>query len=203
MSKETENFWRGDFGNDYHKRNVGLVESNMEMFRFIFDCNELAPKSVLEFGAGTGQNLIAIKRLLPGIETIGVEINEQALHTMQDGKWVNATINSSILGFKGVTADLVLTKGLLIHVAPVDLRKAYDALYLATRRYLLVCEYYCPTPREITYRGNDGKAWARDFAGEIMANYPDLKLVDYGFRYHGDKYPQDDITYFLMEKIGD
>jgi spore coat polysaccharide biosynthesis protein SpsF len=38
-------------------------------------------------------------------------------------------------------------------------------------------------------------------AGEMMERYPDLALVDYGFLYHKDPvFPQDDITWFLMEK---
>ena len=45
------------------------------------------------------------------------------------------------------------------------------------------------------------KVGARDFAGEIMDRHPQLQLVDYGFAYRRDpNFPQDDITWFLMEK---
>lgn len=41
----------------------------------------------------------------------------------------------------------------------------------------------------------------RDFAGEMLEKYQDLQLVDYGFVYHGDaNFPQDDLTWFLLEK---
>ena len=202
MSAELEQFWKGDFGNDYHQRNEGRIESNEHLFRVILDCNELAPTSVLEFGAGPGQNLIALKRILPDIETIAVEINLQAVEAMQTSGKIDATIVSSIQEFNPaeITAELVLTKGLLIHLAPEDLPRAYQVLHACSREWLLVCEYYCPTPREINYRGNTGKAWARDFAGELLDTYKDLRLVDYGFRYRRDKYPQDDLTWFLMEK---
>lgn len=194
-------FWKGGFGDEYHKRNVGCIESNVEMFRFITDCNEMQIGSVLEFGAGTGMNLVAMKRIFPDIETIAVEINGEAVDALHACDKINATIARSILDFQPeVTAELVLTKGLLIHLAPETLPKAYEVLHAATRQWLLVCEYYCPTPREINYRGNEGKAWARDFAGEILDAYPDLNLVDYGFVYRRDKYPQDDLTWFLMEK---
>ena len=34
-----------------------------------------------------------------------------------------------------------------------------------------------------------------------MDKYPDLKLVDYGFRYHRDNmFPMDDSTWFILEK---
>lgn len=201
MREGLEQFWKGDFGDEYHKRNAGCLESNVDMFRFITVCNELQLGSVIEFGAGTGQNLISLKRVFPDIETIAVEINANAVAALRECDKINATIACSILDFPpDVTAELVMTKGLLIHIAPEDLPKAYSALHAATRDFLLVCEYYCPTPREINYRGNQGKAWARDFAGEIMDAFPDLKLVHYGFVYHRDKYPQDDLTWFLMEK---
>ena len=66
----------------------------------------------------------------------------------------------------------------------------------------MVAEYYNPTPVSINYRGHTDKLFKRDFAGEIMDMYPNLKLVDYGFIYHrDDAFPQDDITWFLMEKM--
>ncbi len=37
----------------------------------------------------------------------------------------------------------------------------------------------------------------------MMRAHPELRLVDYGFAYHLDTaFPQDDITWFLMEKAG-
>jgi spore coat polysaccharide biosynthesis protein SpsF len=41
----------------------------------------------------------------------------------------------------------------------------------------------------------------RDFAGDLLDRFPGLVLVDYGFVYHRDKaFPQDDMTWFLLEK---
>ena len=38
-------------------------------------------------------------------------------------------------------------------------------------------------------------------AGEIMELHPEMKLIDYGFSYrHDPVFPQDDITWFLMER---
>ena len=77
----------------------------------------------------------------------------------------------------------------------------YRALHEATRRWILVCEYYNPSPVTIEYRGHNDRLFKRDFAGEILDAYPDLRLVDYGFAYRRDPaFPQDDITWFLMEK---
>ncbi|MBV7550115.1 hypothetical protein KW849_27925 [Pseudomonas sp. PDM26] len=56
-------------------------------------------------------------------------------------------------------------------------------------------------PVEAPYRGNSGKLFKRDFAGEMLDRYDDLHLVDYGFDYHRDRqFPVDDITWFVLEK---
>ncbi|NQU32085.1 MAG: pseudaminic acid biosynthesis-associated methylase [Bacteroidetes bacterium] len=42
----------------------------------------------------------------------------------------------------------------------------------------------------------------RDFCGEMMDKFNNLKIVDYGFVYHRDtNFPNDDITWFLLEKV--
>ena len=64
-----------------------------------------------------------------------------------------------------------------------------------------MCEYYNPAPVAVTYRGHTNRLFKRDFCGEIMTRFPDLRLADYGFAYRRDpSFPQDDITWFLMEK---
>ena len=53
----------------------------------------------------------------------------------------------SILNFSSQqTFDLVVIKGVLIHMNPEYLPQIYEVLYRATGRYLLVCEYYNPSP---------------------------------------------------------
>ena len=60
------------------------------------------------------------------------------------------------------------------------------------------------SPVSINYRGHKDKLFKRDFAGEIMKKYKSLKLLDYGFVYHKDlSFPQDDLTWFLLKKIGE
>jgi spore coat polysaccharide biosynthesis protein SpsF len=97
--------------------------------------------------------------------------------------------------------DLAFISGVLIHINPDQLDKVYDNLYRASRRLILVSEYYNPTPVEIPYRGHAGRLFKRDFAGEILKRFPDLWLVEYGFHYrHDPTFPGDDMTWFLMEK---
>jgi spore coat polysaccharide biosynthesis protein SpsF len=97
--------------------------------------------------------------------------------------------------------DVSLIKGVLIHINPEMLPVVYDKLYAAAKKFILVCEYYNPSPVTIKYRGHTDRLFKRDFAGELLKRFPDLSLVDYGFVYKGDTaFPQDDITWFLLGK---
>ena len=98
-----------------------------------------------------------------------------------------------------VKRDLSFTRGVLIHIAPADLGKAYAKLYESSRRYVVIAEYYNPVPVEVEYRGHAGRLWKRDFAGEFMDIYG-ARLGDYGFVWRRDTFAQDDITWFMMEK---
>jgi pseudaminic acid biosynthesis-associated methylase len=77
----------------------------------------------------------------------------------------------------------------------------YDSLYKASRRYIILAEYFNPTPVEVNYRGHAGRLFKRDFAGEMLDRFPDLQVVDYGFTWKRDPvFPQDDLTWFVLEK---
>ena len=119
-------------------------------------------------------------------------------------EWGGAeAISGSILDLQlDKTFDLTFTKGVLIHINPDKLQEVYNTLYSHSNRYILVAEYYNPTPVSIEYHGEKDKLFKRDFAGELLDRYTDLRLVDYGFLYKRDvNFPQDDISWFLMEKI--
>ena len=95
----------------------------------------------------------------------------------------------------------MLLKGVLIHLTPETLPAVYDTIHRASARFILLAEYYNPTPISIPYRGHSDRLFKRDFAGEFLDRHADVKLRDYGFVYHRDPaFPQDDITWFLLEK---
>jgi pseudaminic acid biosynthesis-associated methylase len=200
---EQEEFWAGQFGDDYIARNQGaaLLASNLAFFSKALDAARDV-RSCIEFGANIGMNLKALQLLRPGLEGHAIEINAEAAR-MLAGVIPPAHIHQgSILDYTPPRQfDLVLIKGVLIHMNPDTLPRIYDKLAQACGRYLLVAEYYNPAPVAIPYRGHGDRLFKRDFAGEIMDRHPGLKLVDYGFAYRRDpSYPQDDITWFLMEK---
>ncbi|TVL99715.1 MAG: pseudaminic acid biosynthesis-associated methylase [Candidatus Brocadia sp. WS118] len=200
---EQENFWAGDFGNEYIKRNQGemLLASNLNFFtKALRQADKI--NSCIEFGANIGMNLKALKLLQPGLKIKGVEINETAAKQLKAVIGMDNVYNQSILDFEPIEkVDLSLIKGVLIHINPDMLPVVYEKLYYASSRYVLIAEYYNPSPVTINYRGHTDRLFKRDFAGEMLDTYSDLKLVDYGFIYKRDvKFPLDDITWFLLEK---
>jgi pseudaminic acid biosynthesis-associated methylase len=200
---DQEAFWAGQFGTDYIGRNQGeqLLAANLNFFaRALQRAQGLG--SCLEFGANIGMNLKALKLLYPSLEQHAVEINADAARELGRTIPPANVACQSVLDYQAPRRfDLVLVKGVLIHMNPEVLPEVYDKLHAATGRYLLVAEYYNPQPVAIPYRGHGDRLFKRDFAGEIMERHGDLRLADYGFAYRRDpQFPQDDITWFLMER---
>lgn len=203
QSTEQEAFWAGDFGNAYVDRNndENYVAANLALFSKIMARTQEVQK-ILELGANIGLNLMALRQLLPNAALSAIEINEKAALALKTNLPSIDLHQSSIIDFSSNEHwDFVFTKGVLIHINPEQLPMVYELIHQKSSRYILIAEYYNQTPVELTYRGHTGKLFKRDFAGEILKQFPDLSLIDYGFVYHRDaNFPQDDITWFLLEK---
>ncbi len=198
-----EDFWAGKFGDDYIARNTGdaLLGSNVSLLaKMLSHCPKT--RSLIEFGANIGMNLRAIRTLRSDMELDAIEINTSAVAELRAWGGVNEIHHGSVLDFQAErTWDIALIKGVLIHINPDFLSQVYEALFRASNRYILLVEYYNPTPVEIVYRGHSGRLFKRDFAGELLDKFPSLRLVDYGFVWHRDPvFPQDDSTWFVLEK---
>jgi len=200
---EQEEFWAGDFGTEYIDRNKGdkLLASNLNFFSKAL-ARATNINSCIEFGANIGMNLRALKLLHPELNLNAIEINQQAAKQLSEIIDKGGVFNGSIFDYPVVQDfDLSFIKGVLIHINPDELNAVYKKLVDSTNRYLLVAEYYNPSPVAIPYRGHTNRLFKRDFAGEILDQYSEMKLIDYGFAYHRDvDFPQDDISWFLMEK---
>jgi len=198
-----EEFWAGEFGTEYISRNNSkeLLASNLNFFSKALKLT-LNPASLIEFGPNVGMNLRAIELLYPSIKLHGVEINKTAAAELTNFIGAENVSNNSIFDYKtSKQFEVSLIKGVLIHINPEMLQVVYEKLYESSSKYILVCEYYNPAPVTINYRGHEDRLFKRDFAGELMAKYADLSLIDYGFVYKRDpSFPQDDITWFLLSK---
>jgi pseudaminic acid biosynthesis-associated methylase len=198
---EQEEFWAGKFGEEYTIRQRIEAPGLKRFFRQALAKTERIDM-VLELGANAGYNLAALRSVLGNhVYATGVEINPLAFKQLE--MRADRAVLGSILerGWSDVY-DLVMTKGVLIHIAPDDLPAAYKAMVESTRRYILVAEYFAREPTPVEYRGHTAKLWRRDFAGEMLELYKgELVLLDYGFAYHRDPLlRQDSINWFLMER---
>lgn len=199
---EQENFWAGEFGAGYIDRNQDEKFITSKLVKFSKALNS-APgiRSAIELGCNIGLNLKALNAFNKDFELCGYEINELAATKAKElniANIVTGTIIEKIAADKKY--DLSFTSGVLIHINPSELDKVYQNLYDLSNRYILVSEYYNPTPVTIPYRGNEDRLFKRDFAGELIDKF-NLRLIDYGFVYHRDNYfPEDDTNWFLLEK---
>jgi pseudaminic acid biosynthesis-associated methylase len=200
---DQEQFWAEEFGDAYIDRNQKqrTIAANTNLFSKVFSRTR-GIESIIEFGANIGLNQKAIKILKPEAKRVAVEINERAAKILGEEIGAENVINESILELDlKEQFDMSFIKGVLIHINPDDLQTVYEKLYSVSKRYILVTEYYNPSPVKIPYRGYSDRLFKRDFAGEIMNKYPDLELIDYGFTYRRDpNFKLDDSTWFLMER---
>lgn len=202
----TEEFWRGEFGDAYTDRNSPNLDATVAAFKVMLS-KAGAIDSVLEWGANKGHNLAAIDRLRNPDNLHGAEINKAALVKLSEQadavyEWSVTDVQQPgvLMGY-----DLVVSRGLLIHIAPLDIEAACRNIYASSKKYILLAEYYSPFRREIPYRGHTEKLWAFDFLGEFMkATWNKALVLDYGYFWKGDtKYEQDDITWFLLGRADD
>mgnify|MGYP001188565637 CR=1 FL=1 len=201
---EQEDFWKNEFGNEYSSRknnNYKIIEQRETEFKkYLKRTNGI--NSVLEFGANIGLNLSILKSMIEGLSLHAVEINQSAIKDLEKIVPAENIFEGSFTEFTSTLKfDLVVSRGVLIHLNPDDLPKAYEQLYTYTNKYILISEYFNTDPVSVDYRGYQNKLFKRDFCKEILDMYSDLNLIDYGFLYSSDSnYKYDDLTWFLLEK---
>lgn len=201
MNKQEE-FWEGDFGDEYTDRNTGefYEKGNLNFWAEITSfTGQLS--SVLELGCNRGLNLDALNQLHRKIILKGVEINQKACSIARKKNYevLNSSISDNIpIEYK---SELAFTSGVLIHINPNSLEDIYKNLYKLSNKYILINEYFSTNPEEITYRDKRDRLWKRDFAKEITLLFPNLELIKYGFNWRYDKNKSsDDTNWFLFRK---
>ena len=189
--------WVGNFGTDYQTRNSSSwpsIKNRSRLFGDIFQAMENAnkadpkpkafPESVIEVGGGCGDNLRAIdmiyERSRAPIKLMSCDPNEAARKAMADVATVMPG-DLSALPYGDDAADLVFTSGVLIHVPPSDLDRALSEIHRVSKRWILSIEYFNHVPEEVSYRGQSGMLWRRDWGDAWMAKYPELKPIGFGF----------------------
>ena len=186
--------WSGQFGNAYTNRNAEDPSHRLPIFREIL--SGLSLDRVLEVGCNRGYNLITFSQLLGDVELFGIEPNRYAIEiARQSGDRIKVLPgNVFCLPFEDEYFDMVLTAGVLIHIALPDLSEAIREIYRVSRRYVLAIEYYADIETEIPYRGRNDLLWKRDFLRYYKEEFPDLRLIRTGY------WEWNESNWWLLEK---
>lgn len=198
--------WISTFGNNYQERNASRwkgIKSRARMFENILEkMGQDFPRSILEIGAGVGDNLRAIdmiyERSKTELKIMACDPNEIAREALKDVATVMPG-DLSGLPYDDGCADLVFTSGVLVHVPPEELETAMREIYRTSRRWILSIEYFNPTPDNVTYRGQSSMLWRRDWGEEWMKHFGSLKIAGTGFMWKRTS-GLDNVTWFLFEK---
>lgn len=198
--------WRGEFGTAYIDRNAAeparLAALTAHWARILKTTEGAPPQRILEVGANIGLNLRALSRLTTA-EFHAVEPNARARQTLvRDGVVAAERVHDAVassLGLADGAVDFAFTSGVLIHIHPRDLLASCREIHRVTSRYLACVEYFADGEQEVPYRGLGEALFKRDFGGFYLDNFPDLRLLDYGFAWKRTT-GLDNLTWWLFEK---
>jgi spore coat polysaccharide biosynthesis protein SpsF len=178
MTNPQERAWRGLFGDAYTDRNVTVPDTRRDAFARIVKGLDI--DSLLEVGCNRGHNLLTLGGLLK-CRTVGIDLNEHALGIAASDGCDVVRASGAAIPFLPRSFDLILTCGVLIHVALEELAKVMKEIETATSRYVLCIEYYAPVETVVPYRGLRDALFKRDFGAHFRESCPRLSERDAGF----------------------
>ena len=170
--------WTSEFGRQYTDRNTLSTDEmdaefgrqfgvrKSDIYRELVGPDRLPAGKVLEVGCNIGLQLRLLEKANPGLEFHGLEPQQYAIAR---ARLLSPNMqfhqgNAFALPFDDGSFDLVMTHGVLIHIAPTDLPRALAEICRVSRRFVLSHEYYAPETKEIRYQGQGGLLWKTDFA---------------------------------------
>lgn len=205
-----EENWGGEHGQEYTKRNPQGIEEMDALYQQNFgiartelnlDFLDILPRSIkiLEVGSNVGVQLMFLQKM--GFTRLfGVEINREAINLAKSlTKDIDIIQGSAMdIPFKDCYFDLVFTSGVLIHIAPQNVRKIMEEIHRCSKKYIWGFEYYASEYTEILYRGKTNMLWKADFCKMYQDYFPGLTLIKEKKVKYLDSDNQDSM--FLLEK---
>ena len=189
MNTTQMSHWRGRFGWEYTQRNSLTVEQLNALYRrnYGFSRKELnqrflaqVPRNarILEVGCNIGMQL-SLLRELGFYNLFGLEIQHDALKRAKSRVSEIRVVEGSALEipFCDRSFDLVFTSGMLIHIAPDDLRRVIFEIYRCSKKFVWGFEYHSSVPVEVTYRGNRDLLWKMNYVETFLDEFEDLRLL--------------------------
>jgi pseudaminic acid biosynthesis-associated methylase len=201
---EQEDFWKKTYAEEYIRKNKEFNHHlGAEAWEKMLKGTGNQVKQILECGSNIGRNIQQLNIVLPNAEKSIIEISESAYNIATFRYELKHAFKGSILesNFLEASFDLCFTSGVLIHINPDRLLQHMEKMFLYSRKYILMVEYFNRTPISIEYQGEADKLFKCDFGKLFIENF-DVKLLDYGFLW-GHIYDAagfDDMTWWLFEK---
>lgn len=192
------NLWLSEFGRQYTDRNVYTPQLRIPAFKKMLA--DLSLQDILEVGCNRGTTLETLAEINPNWQMTGVEPSDYARQQAPNNERIQILSGTAFdLPVDSGAFDLVYTVNVLIHIALQDLHSTIQEMHRASRRYLLVIEYFAEEETEVLYQGRQNSLWKRDFKAHFEEQCSDLKLLRHGF--HSRKELMfDDSHWWLWEK---
>ena len=200
---EQEEFWANTYATDYIKKNSDFDSlAGQKAWQEMLSKTD-SISTILECGCNIGRNIKFLNNILPSAKKSIIELSKPAYDFVINNMEIQNSFNGSILEseLNGHTFDLVFSTGVLIHIHPDNLLDNMQRMFLYSKKYILIGEYFNRTPTMIEYQGQKDKLFKRDFGKLFIENF-DVTVVDYGFLWGHiyDKAGFDDVTWWLFEK---
>lgn len=200
---EQEEFWANTYATDYIKKNSDFDSlAGQKAWQEMLSKTD-SISTILECGCNIGRNIKFLNNILPSAKKSIIELSKPAYDFVINNMEIQNSFNGSILEseLNGDTFDLVFSTGVLIHIHPDNLLDNMQRMFLYSKKYILIGEYFNRTPTMIEYQGQKDKLFKRDFGKLFIENF-DVTVVDYGFLWGHiyDKAGFDDVTWWLFEK---
>jgi pseudaminic acid biosynthesis-associated methylase len=202
--------WTGDFGNRYIERNAVSDTTTGQastVFGRIFDQAGIrdSVSSVLEIGANVGINLHGLRQQLGSrVALSALEPNPAAVARLRDSEELQLEHlvhgDATSIDLPDDAFDLVFTNGVLIHIAPALVPGVMREICRVSRRFVLCSEYFSHEPVEVSYHGETGMLWKRDFGREYLQTCPELRVRSYGFVWQEEFQLFDNLNWWVFEK---
>jgi len=162
MSYDVE-FW-DSYSDSNHNHDAKKISN------FIYNmCLGLNATKVLEVGCNVGNNLQAFPK---AFTVEGVDKNEHAIeiacfrypHLFSQGDIMK-------LSYPDNYCDVVFTRGLLIHIDPVDLHQAMRELLRVSKRWVFNLEYHSEDEQKVAYQVG---LWKRNMRWQWLQHAVDV-----------------------------
>jgi pseudaminic acid biosynthesis-associated methylase len=212
MKTEQIDFWSGDFGKNYTDRNNYSFEDWNEFYKSTWGVTkteinqplvDALPKDakILEVGCNIGLQLNGLQK--QGFTNLyGIELQHYAVEKAKSiTEGINIIQGSGFdIPFKDGFFDLVMTNGVLIHIAPKDLPTIMGEIYRCSNQYIAGFEYYAEELTNLNYRGNKGFLWKADYSKLYQNQFPDLKELSRDFYPYIKESEKGNTDYFYLLK---